>query len=128
MARNKKVTQPSKAMSHKPKIISGELYHMNKKIENLIDELIEECNKQDVPVLLSVKGDEIIINAASGNAIELAKMHIKNEIDLLEQLDLDDAGDLKNLVLCSSIKNLFDIDSKEGFGEVMTQILKGEFE
>ena len=115
-------------MSHKPKIISGELYHMNKKIENLIDELIEECNKQDVPVLLSVKGDEIIINAASGNAIELAKMHIKNEIDLLEQLDLDDAGDLKNLVLCSSIKNLFDIDSKEGFGEVMTQILKGEFE
>lgn len=55
--RNKKVTQPSKAMSHKPKIISGELYHMNKKIENLIDELIEECNKQDVPVLLSVKGE-----------------------------------------------------------------------
>ncbi|MGM0155774.1 hypothetical protein IGI47_000016 [Enterococcus sp. AZ191] len=30
---------------------------MNKKIENLIDELIEECNKQDVPVLLSVKGE-----------------------------------------------------------------------
>lgn len=115
-------------MSHKPKIISGELYHMNKKIENLIDELIEECDKQDVPVLLSVKGDGIIINAASGNAIELAKMHIKNEIDLLEQLDLDDAGDLKNLVLYSSIKKLFDIASKEGFGEVMTQILKGEFE
>ena len=101
---------------------------MNKKIENLIEELIEECNKQDVPVLLSVKGDGIIINAASGNDIELAKMHIKNEIDLIEQLGLDDADDLKNLVLCQLIKQLFDIDSKEDFADVMIRILKGEFE
>ncbi|EMF0201275.1 hypothetical protein NXK88_000428 [Enterococcus hirae] len=101
---------------------------MNKKIENLIDELIEECNKQDVPVLLSVKGDEIIINAASGDAVELAIMHIKNEIGLLKQLGLDDADDLRNLVLCQSIKQLFDIDSKEDFVGEMTRILKGEFE
>lgn len=101
---------------------------MNKKIENLIDELIEECDKQDVPVLLSVKGDGIIINVANGNGIELAKMHIKNEFYLLEQLDLDDAGDLKILVLCSSIKNSFDIDSKEDLADVMTRILKGEFQ
>ncbi|HGV8437946.1 TPA: hypothetical protein I0I20_RS09645 [Enterococcus faecium] len=101
---------------------------MNKKIENLIEELIEECNKQDVPVLLSVKGDEIIINAASGNTIDLAEMHIKNEMNLLKQLDLDNPSDLRNLVLCHSIKQLFDIDSKEDFADVMTRILKEEFE
>ena len=55
-------------------------------------------------------------------------MHIKNEFYLLEQLDLDDAGDLKILVLCSSIKNSFDIDSKEDLADVMTRILKGEFQ
>lgn len=101
---------------------------MNEKIKNLIEELIEECNKQDVPVLLSVKGDETTLNAASGDAIELAKMHIGIEIDLIEQLGLDDADDLKNLVLCQSIKQLFDIDNKEDFADVMTRILKGEFQ
>lgn len=114
-------------MSHKPKIISGELYHMSEKIENLIEELIEECKKQELPVLLSVKGNEIIINAASGDAIELAKMHFKNEIDLIKRLGLDDADDLKNLVLCSLIKKLFttDSDSEKAFTDIMTQILKG---
>ena len=101
---------------------------MNEKIENLIEELIEECNKQDISALLSVKNDEIVMNAASGNAIELAKMHIKTEIDLLEQLDLDNPSDLRKLVLCQSIKQLFDIDRKEDFADVMTRILKGEFE
>lgn len=101
---------------------------MNEKIENLIEELIEECNKQDISVLLSVKNDEIVMNAAGGNAIELAEMHIKTEIDLLEQLDLDDPSDLRKLVLCQSIKQLFDIDRKEDFADVMTRILKGEFE
>ncbi|ENZ7231696.1 hypothetical protein ACG7XA_002450 [Enterococcus faecium] len=98
---------------------------MNKKIENLIKELIEECNKQDIPVLLSVEGDETTVNAASGNPVDLAKMHIGIEIDLIEQLGLDDADDLKNLVLCQSIKQLFDIDNKEDFANVMTRILKG---
>lgn len=101
---------------------------MNKKIENLIEELIEECNKQDIPFLLSVKGNETTLNAASGNAIELAKMHIRIEIDLLKQLDLDNPSDLRNLVLCQSIKQLFDIDSKEDFANKMTQILKGELQ
>jgi len=101
---------------------------MNEKIENLIEELIEECNKQEVPVLLSVKGDETTLNVANGNAISLAEMHVGIEIDLLKQLDLDDADDLKKLVLCSSIKQLFDINSKENFADVMTRILKGEFE
>ncbi|EME3493785.1 MULTISPECIES: hypothetical protein [Enterococcus] len=101
---------------------------MNKEIENLIEELIEECNKQDVPVLLSVKGDETTLNAASGDAIELAEMHIGIEIDLLKQLDLDNPSDLRNLVLCQSIKQLFNIDSKEDFADKMTRIFKGEFE
>ncbi|TGY25670.1 hypothetical protein E5348_04490 [Enterococcus hirae] len=100
---------------------------MNEKIENLIEELIEECNKQDVPVLLSVEGDETTLNIASGNAIELAKMHIGIEIDLLKQLGLDDADDLKKLVLCQSIKQLFNIDSKEDFADLMTRISKEEF-
>lgn len=100
---------------------------MNEKIENLIEELIEECNKQDVPVLLSVEGDETTLNAISGNPVDLAKMHIGTEIDLLEQLDLDNPSDLRKLVLCQSIKQLFDIDRKEDFADVMTRILKGEF-
>ncbi|MEX1447791.1 hypothetical protein [Enterococcus sp. C76] len=98
---------------------------MNKIIENLIKELIEECNKQDIPVLLSVEGDETTVNVASGNPVDLAKMHIGIEIDLIEQLGLDDADDLKNLVLCQSIKQLLDIDNKEDFANVMTRILKG---
>ena len=101
---------------------------MNEKIENLIEELIEECNKQDISVLLSVKNDEIVMNAASGNAIELAEMHIRTETDLLEQLDLDNPSDLRKLVLCQSIKQLFDIDRKEDFADELTRILKGEFE
>lgn len=101
---------------------------MNEKIENLIEELIEECNKQDIAVLLSVKNDEIVMNAAGGNAIELAEMHIRTETDLLEQLDLDNPSDLRKLVLCQSIKQLFDIDRKEDFADVLTRILKGEFE
>lgn len=101
---------------------------MNEKIENLIEELIEECNKQDISVLLSVKNDEIVMNAAGGNAIELAEMHIRTETDLLEQLDLDNPSDLRKLVLCQSIKQLFDIDRKEDFADVLTRILKGEFE
>ena len=31
---------------------------MNKKIENLIDELIEECNKENIGLSLSLVNDE----------------------------------------------------------------------
>lgn len=45
-------------MSHKPKIILGELYHMNEKIENLIEELKSECQKQGVSIVCTTQNEE----------------------------------------------------------------------
>ena len=81
VARNKKVTQPSKAMSHKPKIISGELYHMNKKIENLIEELANECEKESLGLSLAVADDECV-------AIKIAGPANLYAISILEQRNL----------------------------------------
>lgn len=36
----------------------GELYHMNKKIENLIEELKKECDKENIGLSLSLVNEE----------------------------------------------------------------------
>ena len=81
---------------------------MNEKIENLIEELKKECNKENIGLSLSLVNEETFGMIAAGPAnlaVMGALLQGKKYIEIAEG-----------------------IDSKEDLADVMTRIFKGEFE
>lgn len=101
---------------------SGELYHMNNKIEKLTTELFEECKKQNVAILLAVKDGKEVINGACGSCADMSQMHITNEFELIKESKFSDIDEIRKVAFISSV-----INNEEDFIDAMTRIATGGF-
>ncbi|HFD1761311.1 TPA: hypothetical protein ACF1UQ_000521, partial [Enterococcus hirae] len=69
VARNKKTDQRVQSLIGNKQIIPKEiLSHMNEKIENLIEELANECEKESLGLSLAVADDECVAIKIAGPA------------------------------------------------------------
>jgi len=110
---------------------------MNKKIENLIEELKSECNKEKVGLSLSIVDENQggIVAAGPANLAAIgALLQGKRYIEIAEEnCSCEGCQEVREVINAFddedySSQHTFVVDSKEDLAGVMTRILKGEFE
>ena len=110
---------------------------MNKKIENLIEELKKECNKENIGLSLSLVNEETFGMIAAGPAnlaVMGALLQGKKYIEIAEgNCHCEECKKIREVINAvddevSSAQHTFVINNKEDLADVMTRILKGEFE
>ncbi len=115
----------------------GELYHMNKKIENLIEELKKECDKENIGLSLSLVNEETFGMIAAGPAnlaVMGALLQGKEYIEIAAgNCHCEECKKIRKVINAvddevSSTQHTFVINNKEDFADVMTRIFKGEFQ
>ncbi|ENZ5543257.1 hypothetical protein ACGWJW_002637 [Enterococcus hirae] len=110
---------------------------MNKKIENLIEELMTICNEENIGLAVTALNEQgEIIKAEAGPA----KLVITGVFEQYKWAQDELAKTTCNCTECAELKHQFGVvdeisadhtfvvDNKEDFAEVMTRILKGEFQ
>lgn len=78
---------------------------MNKKIENLIDELQREAKKSDISILLTVSDDEEMSFLGFGEEGKIARLCLSTEMNLCEELELD-SEELKELAFSQMLEEM----------------------
>lgn len=110
---------------------------MNKKIENLIEELKSECNKENIGLSLSLVNEETFGMIAAGPAnlaVMGALLQGKKYIEIAEgNCSCEGCQEVREVINAFddedySPQHTFVVDSKEDLTDVMTRILKGEFQ
>lgn len=111
---------------------------MNEKIENLIEELMTICHKENIGLAVTALDEEgEVIKAEAGPA----KLVIAGVFEQYKWVQDEIAKTTCNCAECTKLKHQFGVidekiqsqhtfvvDNKEDFADVMTRILKGEFE
>lgn len=111
---------------------------MNEKIENLIKELKSECQKQSVSIICTAQKEGELKSIIHGDAIGITLCLVMQEEHLDEnfpvpahivrRIAVDAYKQAQNEEENQSSNHTFVIDNKEDLADVMTRILKGEFE
>ena len=110
---------------------------MNEKIENLIEELKSECNKENIGLSLSLVDEGRYGVTAAGPAKLIvigALLQRKEYIEIAEgNCHCEECKTIREVINAvddevSSAQHTFVIDNEEDLADVMTRIFKGEFE
>ncbi|HGV8425657.1 hypothetical protein LK32_01360 [Enterococcus hirae] len=106
---------------------------MNEKIKTLVKELQQECRKEGVAAICTLQRKGHVINMLVGDATDVAFCLAVQEKELDENLPLP--SKLLRAVGSATLggapnkqNHTFVIDNEEDLADVMTRILKGEFE
>lgn len=78
---------------------------MNKKIENLIEELRKEAQESNTTLLVALGVNDGGIHLGGGKYGELARLHFCNEIKLCEELELT-GEELRSLALSQALEEM----------------------
>ena len=111
---------------------------MNEKIENLIEELKSECQKQGVSIICTAQKEGKLKSLVHGETTEILLCLAMQEEHLDENFPLP-AHIVRRIAVDAykraqseeenqSTNHTFVIDNKEDLADVMTRILKGEFQ
>lgn len=110
---------------------------MNEKIENLIEELKSECNKENIGLSLSLV-DECRCGLVAAGPAKLAVIGAllqgKEYIEIAEgNCSCEGCQEVREVINAFddedySPQHTFVVDSKEDLADVMTRIFKGEFQ
>lgn len=111
---------------------------MNKKIKNLIEELESECQKQGVSIICTAQKEGELKSIIHGDAIGITLCLAIQEEKLEEilpvpayiarRIGIESMEEVLNKKENQSTNHTFVIDNEEDLADVMTRILKGEFE
>lgn len=110
---------------------------MNEKIKNLIEELKSECNKENIGLSLSLVDEDrhrVVAAGPAKFAVMGALLQGKEYIEIAEgNCNCEGCQEVREVINAfddetSSIQHTFVIDNKEDLADVMTRILKGEFQ
>ena len=111
---------------------------MNEKIENLMKELKSECQKQGVSIICTALKEKKSISAIYGDPIDISFCLAIQEEKLEEilpvpayiarRIGIESMEEVLNKKENQSTNHTFVIDNEEDLADVMTRILKGEFE
>ena len=110
---------------------------MNEKIENLIEELKKECNKENIGLSLSLVNEETFGMIAAGPAnlaVMGALLQGKKYIEIAEgNCHCEACKKIREGINAVddevfSAQHTFVINNKEDLADVMPRIFKGEFE
>ncbi|MEG0629040.1 MAG: hypothetical protein RR492_08340, partial [Enterococcus sp.] len=74
--------------------------------KNLINELRTECQKAEVPIVLTARLGAQDCYLALGTNGELCQLQMLCEMNLIEQLELDDADDIKIMAFKQSLSSM----------------------
>ena len=106
---------------------------MNEKIETLVKELQQECRKEGVAAICTLKKEGHVINMLVGDATDVAFCLAVQEKELDENLPLP--FKLLRAVGSATLggapnkqNHTFVVDNEEDLADVVTRILKGEFQ
>ncbi|EMF0081306.1 hypothetical protein ACTXLQ_00420 [Enterococcus hirae] len=110
---------------------------MNEKIENLIEELKSECQKQSVSIICTAQKEGELKSIIYGETTEILlclamqEEHLDDNFPvpahIVRRIAVDAYKRAQSEEENQSTNHTFVIDNKEDFADVMTRILKGEF-
>ena len=111
---------------------------MNKKIENLIEELKSECQKQNVSIICTAQKEGEFKSIIYGEATEMMlclavqEEHLDDNFPvpahIFRRVAVDNYKQAQNEEENQFSNHTFVIDNEEDLADVMTRIIKGEFE
>ena len=111
---------------------------MNKKIENLIEEVKRECQKQGVSIICTAQKEGELKSLVYGETTEILlclamqEEHLDENLPLsahiMRRIAVDAYEQAKNEEENQPSNHTFVINNKEDLADVMTRILKGEFQ
>ncbi|HHK0761989.1 TPA: hypothetical protein ACQQME_002168 [Enterococcus hirae] len=111
---------------------------MNKKIKNLIEELKSECQKQGVSIICTAQKEGELKSIVHGEATEILlclamqEEHLDENFPvpthIVRRIAVNAYKQAQNEEENQSSNHTFIIDNDEDLADVMTRILKGEFE
>lgn len=111
---------------------------MDKKVKNLIKELKSECQKQGVSIICTAQKEGEVKSIIYGKTTEILlclamqEEHLDENFPvpahIVRRIAVDDYKQAQNEEENQSSNHTFVIDNEEDLADVMTRILKGEFE
>ena len=111
---------------------------MNEKIENLIEELKSECQKQSVSIICTAQKEGELKSIIHGEKAEfllclaMQEEHLDENFPvpahIVRRIAVDSYKQAQNEEENQSSNHTFVIDNEEDFANVIARILKGEFE
>ena len=111
---------------------------MNKKIKNLIEELKSECQKQGVSIICTAQKEGELKSIIHGETTEILlclamqEEHLDENFPvpthIVRRIAVNAYKQAQNEEENQSSNHTFIIDNEEDLADVMTRILKGEFE
>ena len=111
---------------------------MNKKIKNLIEELESECQKQGVSIICTAQKEGELKSIIHGDAIGITlclamqEEHLDENFPvpahIVRRIAVNAYKRAQNEEENQSTNHTFVIDNEEDLADVMTRILKGEFQ
>ncbi|EPM7559692.1 hypothetical protein ACTPL8_002099 [Enterococcus faecium] len=110
---------------------------MNEKIENLIEELKSECQKQGVSIICTAQKEGKLKSLVHGETTEILlclaiqEEHLDENFPLpahiMRRIAVDAYEQAKNEEENQPSNHTFVVDNKEDFADVMTRIAMGDF-
>ncbi|EMF0425961.1 hypothetical protein IL095_001471 [Enterococcus hirae] len=111
---------------------------MNKKIKNLIEKLKNECQKQSVSIICTAQKEGELKSIIYGETTEILlclamqEEHLDDNFPvpahIVRRIAVDAYKRAQSEEENQSTNHTFVVDNKEDLADVMTRILKGEFE